>query len=272
MMLKQRLCSSFFLWGILLACLLIFKSFAVYLFIFVLTLSAISELAKLFKMEKKIQYFNFYFASLFLLGYVINSHYFYLSQESFYTVTFAFLFNWIVFCGKTIRALGFSLFCFWYIPLNLHFLFKLSELFQNQITFISVTIWFVLVTKLTDVGGFFVGCAYGRNRLAPLVSPKKSWEGVGGGILFALLGGLLFQLLFSSYLPEGFTLSKNLLFVLILAWGSVISDLLESLIKRGLNTKDSGNTFPGIGGILDLIDSLLLNIPLAYVLFKNFVL
>ena len=131
-----------------------------------------------------------------------------------------------------------------------------------------VIVWIVLVTKLTDVGGFFVGCAIGKHHLAPTVSPKKTWEGVAGGMAYAIAGNTLFYLLFSHALP--FTFGKSLIFTLIMAWGSIVSDLLESLIKRQIKTKDSGSVLPGIGGILDLIDSLLLNTPLAYVLLKCF--
>ena len=91
-----------------------------------------------------------------------------------------------------------------------------------------------------------------------------------GGFLFAMLGGfLLFY--FLPYFPQNFHVVHCFIFSLILAWGSIVSDLLESLIKRQLQTKDSGTTIPGIGGILDLIDSLLLNLPLSYILFKYFV-
>ena len=106
--------------------------------------------------------------------------------------------------------------------------------------------------------------------MAPAVSPKKTWEGVLGGFLFAMVSGfLLFYLL--PHFPQNFRVLHCFIFSLILAWGSIVSDLLESLIKRQLQTKDSGKTIPGIGGILDLIDSLLLNLPLSYILFKYFI-
>ena len=116
-----------------------------------------------------------------------------------------------------------------------------------------------------------MGCAVGKHHLAPLVSPKKTWEGVGGGMVFALVGNMLYFLSFSKYFPQAFTFGKSLIFTFVMAWGSVVSDLLESLLKRQVRAKDSGRSIPGIGGVLDLIDSLLLNAPLAYILFRHFI-
>ena len=122
------------------------------------------------------------------------------------------------------------------------------------------------VTKATDIGAFCVGCSCGKHPLLPTVSPKKTREGVLGGILFALLVNVLFCVCFSKHLP--FSFIKSCVFTVCLAWGAVLSDLVESLLKRHLSVKDSGRVIPGIGGILDLVDSLLLNAPLAYWLLK----
>jgi phosphatidate cytidylyltransferase len=84
--------------------------------------------------------------------------------------------------------------------------------------------------------------------------------------LFALLVNVLFYVFFANHLPLSFI--KSCIFTVCLAWGAVLSDLVESLLKRHLSVKDSGRVIPGIGGILDLVDSLLLNAPLAYWLLK----
>lgn len=269
-MLKQRILSSFGLWGTLFLVLCFFGiSGAVGLIIF-FNILAQREFTKLLKTPFRQATFDIILGLLFLASYYFSSINNY-NQDLIYALALIVIFNWSIFFGKTALAFLTSLFCFWYLPVNLHFFLKIPELYVwENATSLAVVIWIVLVTKLTDVGGFFVGCAVGKHHLAPLVSPKKTWEGVGGGMVFALVGNTLFFLFFSKYLPDAFTFGKSLIFTLIMAWGAVISDLLESLLKRQIQTKDSGRSIPGIGGILDLIDSLLLNAPLAYILFKHF--
>lgn len=269
--LKQRLISSILLWGTLAFILFYFKLTGILLLIIAFSVGAQYELAQLLKSDKKQTFFDVSLAFYFPLLYAYSIHNAKFSTDLLYALSLILICNWSVFYGKTAVAFLTSLFGFWYIVLNLHFFLKIEQLFAFQTeTVLSILFWIVFVTKLTDVGGFFIGCSFGKHRLAPSVSPKKTWEGVGGGFLFALLGGfLIFKTL--PYFPTNFSTVHCLLFSLILAWGSIVSDLLESLIKRQLKTKDSGATIPGIGGILDLIDSLLLNLPLSYILFKYFV-
>ena len=269
--LKQRLISSVLLWGTLALILVYFKLTGVLLLITAFSVGAQYELAQLLKSDKKQTIFDVGLAFCFPLLYAYLTQKTKLSTDLLYAVSLILICNWSVFVGKTARAFLTSLFGFWYIVLNLHFFLKLEQLFAFQAeTTLTILFWIVFVTKLTDVGGFFVGCSVGKHRLAPAVSPKKTWEGVLGGFLFAMLGGLLLFFLLPHF-PQNFRVLHCFIFSLILAWGSIVSDLLESLIKRQLQTKDSGTTIPGIGGILDLIDSLLLNLPLSYILFKYFV-
>lgn len=269
--LKQRLFSSFFLWGSFAFILFYFKIKGIFLLVTLFAVGAQYELAKLIKSDKKQKIFDTSLAFCFFILYIYLVQNTIIPIDLLYAISLILICNWSVFVGKTAKAFLISLFSFWYIVINLHFCLKIAELyaFQNQTT-LSVLFWIILVTKLTDMGGFFIGCSFGKHHLAPKVSPKKTWEGVLGGFLFASIGGVIsFYLL--PYFPENFRILHCLVFTSILAWGSVISDLLESLIKRQLATKDSGTTIPGIGGILDLIDSLLLNLPLSYILFKYFV-
>ena len=270
-MLKQRILSSFGLWGTLFLVLCFFGISGAVGLIILINILAQREFAKLLKTSFRQTIFDITLGLLFLLSYYfcsINNH----CQDLTYALTLIVIFNWSIFLGKTALAFLTSLFCFWYMPINLHFFLKIPELYVwENTTSLAVVVWIVLVTKLTDIGGFFVGCAVGKHHLAPLVSPKKTWEGVGGGMAFALVGNIVSFLFVSKYFPQTFTFGKSLIFTLVMAWGSVVSDLLESLLKRQVQTKDSGRSIPGIGGILDLIDSLLLNAPLAYILFKHFV-
>lgn len=113
---------------------------------------------------------------------------------------------------------------------------------------------------LNDTGAFVVGSTMGKRRLFPRISPKKSWEGFWGGVVFAIAAGILFGTCFHPYFNELSALQlagAGAVTALFATWG----DLVESLIKRTLGVKDSGNLIPGHGGILDRIDSLLLVVP-----------
>ncbi len=113
---------------------------------------------------------------------------------------------------------------------------------------------------LNDTGAFCVGSLIGKHRLFPRISPKKSWEGFVGGIVFAIGAAFLFKFGFPQYFEAISLIGLCGLGAVVGAfatWG----DLAESLIKRTLGVKDSGTILPGHGGILDRIDSLLLVIP-----------
>ncbi len=129
-----------------------------------------------------------------------------------------------------------------------------------------VLLMFVLIW-LNDTGAFLVGSAFGRHRLFPRISPKKSWEGFWGGMLFCIAASIAATAVF----PEYFLLSIPLMagFGVMVCVFATWGDLLESLIKRTIGVKDSGNILPGHGGILDRIDSLLMVsiATLTYILF-----
>jgi phosphatidate cytidylyltransferase len=120
-----------------------------------------------------------------------------------------------------------------------------------------------------DTGAYFVGKKYGRRKLAPAVSPGKTVEGAFGAIGAGLGVGLIGKAIFDAFLPE---LSSHLgwlacgFFSLLLAGVGIIGDLVESLLKRDAQVKDTGTLLPGTGGVLDRIDSNLLAIPVMYYL------
>jgi len=116
-----------------------------------------------------------------------------------------------------------------------------------------------------DIGAYFVGRKFGRNKLASNISPGKSWEGVIGGVLVVCLFILL---IFSLVRNPDFSLYAALLIGVLLAFMSVVGDLFESLLKRIAKVKDSSNLLPGHGGVLDRIDAILPVLPIAALLLK----
>ena len=114
---------------------------------------------------------------------------------------------------------------------------------------------------VADIAAYFTGRAFGRHKLAPAISPGKTWEGVAG----ALVGVMLFGLFVGARLPiaHGLSWFSLAVFLLLFTAFSIIGDLFESLIKRQANMKDSSQLLPGHGGILDRIDSQMSPLPLA---------
>lgn len=150
-------------------------------------------------------------------------------------------------------AIGFQLV---YVPLLLSFAVLLINKPQGVIWVFS----FVFTVVMIDSFGYLVGRFFGRTKLIPTISPKKTWEGFLASVIGALLGGFL-----AGYLL-GASLWFGLLFGLAILISSVLGDLSESLIKRDLNVKDMGDVLPGHGGFMDRIDSILPSSFVAYLL------
>jgi phosphatidate cytidylyltransferase len=126
-------------------------------------------------------------------------------------------------------------------------------------------LYLVFVVKMSDVGAYFVGCTLGRHKLCPRISPKKTWEGFFGGLVFALATSVIWWKLAHGHLGAlAITLPHALVLGLLLALMGVLGDLAESILKRAANVKDSASYIQGMGGILDVLDSLLLAAPTLY--------
>jgi len=120
---------------------------------------------------------------------------------------------------------------------------------------------FILVTVLSDVGGYAFGVLFGRHPMAPSVSPKKSWEGFGGSVLTCVAGGAAaVALLLDGPWWGGAVLGA------CVAVAATVGDLTESTIKRDLGIKDMSTILPGHGGVMDRLDSLVLVAPVAWAL------
>ncbi|MDH5306091.1 MAG: phosphatidate cytidylyltransferase [Myxococcales bacterium] len=123
------------------------------------------------------------------------------------------------------------------------------------------------VVVLCDAGAYFAGRAYGKRKLAPRVSPGKTVEGTAGGVLAGTCGGLVAKGIFELLWPElsaGLSWTAAVVFGIAVSALAVVGDLIESLLKRDAQVKDAGSVLPGMGGILDRIDSPLLGIPGMY--------
>ena len=127
---------------------------------------------------------------------------------------------------------------------------------------IMATVW------LADIAAYFSGRTFGRHKLAPAISPGKTWEGAIGGVLAVVAYGFFYL----SVLPKELAGSPALLLVLLVAFAafSIVGDLLESLLKRQAGLKDSSGILPGHGGVLDRIDSLTSTLPMAAIALHYF--
>lgn len=121
----------------------------------------------------------------------------------------------------------------------------------------------ILIVALSDIGAYFFGTAFGKHKLAPTISPAKSWEGVAGGFIAAIAGGVLFgAMIFDLKLAEGVVMG------LIAGALAPIGDLVQSLAKRQIGIKDSGRLLPGHGGLWDRLDAILFCTPVIYLYLK----
>jgi phosphatidate cytidylyltransferase len=156
----------------------------------------------------------------------------------------------------SIISLSFTFFGIFYLAFLLSHAVLLREYERDGKFFLYLSI---AVTMLNDTGAYFIGRYLGRHKLAPSISPSKTIEGFLGGFLFGIPSGLLINYFFRDYRHWTiFTLS------FLICISAVIGDLAESLLKRDAGVKDSGSFFPGHGGVLDRIDSLLFTIPVTY--------
>lgn len=120
-------------------------------------------------------------------------------------------------------------------------------------------------TWVGDATAYFAGSAFGRRRLAPAISPKKSWEGAVAGVMGASIGAVVWHLVVRDVIP-GAPLTPTLVALVgvCIGVGAILGDLAESVLKRDAGVKDSGTLLPGHGGVLDRVDALVLTLPLSY--------
>ncbi|MEY3110629.1 MAG: hypothetical protein RL079_1314 [Verrucomicrobiota bacterium] len=169
-----------------------------------------------------------------------------------------------------------TLYGFAYLPFMLASLIAIARmkdghLLTAQSVGLYYVVWVFVATKFTDVGGLMIGVPFGKHKIAPTISPAKSWEGCLGGLATSAGASALFAWLMRDVFDISFMVPwKAALLALPIAVLSIPSDLIESVFKRLAGAKDSGATIPGIGGALDLIDSMVLTSPVALILLSYF--
>ncbi len=125
----------------------------------------------------------------------------------------------------------------------------------------------IVCMKMSDSGGYFFGTRFGKHKLAPTISPKKSWEGLVGGVVFCLLVNVAWMLVSKGRINSAIALSWGHALVLSFLFPIVgtAGDLVESMFKRAVDVKDSNSMVYGLGGILDMVDSILFTAPMLYI-------
>ncbi len=169
---------------------------------------------------------------------------------------------------RPMEAMAATFFGVMYVAFLLNFIGKLLmawEVHEGRALFV----YLLVVVKFADSGAYFIGCAVGRHKLIPRISPAKTWEGCIGGVLTAVIASQVY-LWWTDHALGPVTLSRTegIVLAVLLAVSGILGDLGESFIKRAADVKDSGRWIHGMGGALDVLDSLLFAAPVLYVFVK----
>lgn len=167
---------------------------------------------------------------------------------------------------------------FLYVPVLFNYFTKLAFTWKPVIEHgewfrpaYPLVFFLIFVVKLTDIGAYFIGSRFGRHKLIPRISPGKTWEGFFGGIATGTIGGVLFFKIFPAWFDcVRMNIYDAVFLGIILSLIGTVGDLTESLLKRSAGAKDSGSFIPGMGGLLDVIDSLLFAAPAMYIYARLF--
>jgi phosphatidate cytidylyltransferase len=167
-----------------------------------------------------------------------------------------------------LETMAYTVFGLLYVPWMFSFLTKIiflppRDLLTGHVSGQWYVLWLVVVTKFSDMGAYVTGSLIGKHLLIPHISPKKTWEGFFGALVFSTGGACGLLALMPGKLPL-LQQRDAVVLGLVLGFAAIIGDLAESIIKRNCDVKDSGSMLPGIGGALDLIDSILFTAPLLF--------
>ncbi len=287
----RRAVSTIFLWSVILAALFSGNHFVSDgVFIFLIALLALSGLVEFYGIAEKRGMVNFKISGvigglLLMVGTFLNlmgklgtsgSP----SRVNDFETSFLILFVLGLcvrqLCAKNnsagLTAIATTLFGLMYVPWLLNFIQKINffpfPVGSPPDAGKIFLLYFILITKFSDMGAYAVGSLIGKHKMIPRISPGKTWEGFFGAIAVSTVASLAFVHLFGGKMV-GMNYFHAVILGVILSVTAVIGDLIESLFKREAGVKDSGKFFPGIGGILDLLDSLLFNAPLMYLYLRH---
>ncbi len=202
-----------------------------------------------------------------ILSFFVYSQYPQLKMLPIFVILLFFIFLFIVNFKEIERSIvRISVASFGFIYISIPFGMFITILYMQSFEVQDGRYWvlyLLFVTKLTDIGAYFGGRLFGKRKLAPNISPKKTVFGAVSGIIFALIGSLIFL---EVSTPNTFDLDiiEAIILGLVLGICGQFGDLCESLLKRDAHIQGSSK-LPGLGGVLDLIDSLMFNIPILYV-------
>ncbi len=174
--------------------------------------------------------------------------------------------------GKSILQVAFACFALLYVGISLRLLAMLRFVGEDAVHGLVALISVLVVVKMTDTGAYFFGRMFGRHKMTPILSPGKTWEGMAGGLLSACVAGVVYfwwiapGMIGPTYRAPA--LSILITYCIALALAGMVGDLAESLLKRDMRQKDSSSWLPGLGGVLDIVDSVLLSAPVALLFWK----
>ncbi len=274
----SRLASTLTLWAVIAASMALNNAYGFFAIIFVLALMALREY---FAMVKQLGTPVFTLTGMLCAAVYLVAGFFYQvthGNEAVPQLEMAVLagFLFVIFARQMWRkvadrepleSVAYTLFGLLYVPWMFNFMTKILFLppldASGAVTGQYYLVFLLVATKFSDMGAYVFGSLFGRHPFAPHISPKKTWEGFWGALVASLLGGMWVYALMPQRL-SALRFGDVMVLSLLLGAVAVVGDLAESIIKRSTQTKDSSRMLPGIGGTLDLIDSLLFTAPLMY--------
>jgi phosphatidate cytidylyltransferase len=274
----KRITSTILLWGIILAALWFFGAVAA---VWLLTILAALTLREFYQLAEKLGFRPF---GGMAIGFsvLMTAGPYYLHNAGFQPDQVASVSPFLLALAAVVTAIRIlperegthrvdslvaTMIGLFYVPFMLHYFVRLLLIHEDTTVGLVSCLWVVAVSKFCDVGALLSGMAFGKHKMAPLISPKKTWEGAAGGVLISAGVGALVAWIGQDHVPDELTPLRAALIALPLAVITIVSDLIESAMKRRADLKDTGAIIPGIGGAFDLTDSLILTAPCAYVIF-----
>jgi len=277
----KRATSTLLLWGLVTAVFLSMKAWAFLALVGVLAMIATVECFRMLR-AADVKCFS-RFGILLAFGYCATLYWFFLTGSKTLPSDVDAMAIFIAAAGaftlqlrhpirgiEALLAVATTLLTFVYVAFLFNFAARIVFLIpgEGEVPGAFMLLWLLAVTKFTDMGAYITGSIMGRHKMIPHVSPAKTWEGFAGALFFAQLAGCGLYLLFPEQLAVLGNWGHVVFLGFLLALLAVIGDLAESIVKRALNAKDSGRMLPGIGGALDLVDSVCFTAPALYFYLK----